>query len=102
MQTNGNLIQMAAWWLNNMSGVPNKSLPVLRSNTAEGGQATPINNIASRQRDGAFPPSLPSSLCYDAASRYGVTSSSASRAYSPVGPFTGFTLFDPACLSSGR
>jgi hypothetical protein len=31
-------------------------------------------------------------------------SSSASRAYSPVGPrtFTGFTLVGPACLSSGR
>jgi hypothetical protein len=31
-------------------------------------------------------------------------SSSASRAYSPVGPrtFTGFTSFGPACLKSGR
>jgi hypothetical protein len=31
-------------------GKPNKSLPVFRSNTAEGGQPTPINSIASRQR----------------------------------------------------
>jgi hypothetical protein len=35
---------------------------------------------------------------------YGGQASSASRAYSPVGPrtFTGFTSFCPACLSSGR
>jgi len=54
-------------------------------------QATPINGIASRQRDGVA--ACPESL-----------RGSASRAYSPVRPrtFTGFTLVGPVCLSSGR
>jgi hypothetical protein len=39
----------------------------------------------------------------DGAAACPVLRGSASRAYSPVGPrtFTGFTSFDPACLSSG-